>query len=352
MKNSMIEKLKYLVSAAGLVLALQAGPAAAEQYPIEVMRSGIPHDAFFAVDFDGDKGVAVGASPLSGALLYRSTDGGKTWSPDSVKSPLAALGVTLENGRAVAVGQQGLVMVADEDGGWQTLEAFTPERLMNVDANRNGLAVTVGAFGSVFLSKDGGKSWSNAAPDWMAVANSEDGITQTGPNLYGVSVEDDGRITIAGEWGLVLRSTDAGATWRVLHAGDTVNQKDDASLFNIHVGDNGRMVAVGQVGQVLYSEDDGATWKSKDAGTVANLLSVTRTSGGTYVATAMRDMRISKDGGRSWQQIKGSDFAIGWYSGSSTVPGEERVYAAGHGGRIVAIDVGEELAGDTRKAQP
>ncbi len=352
MKNSMIEKLKHSGLAAGLVFALLAGPAAAEQYPIEVMRSGIPHDAFFAVDFDGEKGVAVGASPLSGALLYRSTDGGKTWSPDSVKSPLAALGVTLENGRAVAVGQQGLVMIADEAGEWQTLETFTPERLMNVDANRNGLAVAVGAFGSVFVSRDGGKQWSNAAPDWMAVADSEEGITQTGPNLYGVSVEDDGRITIAGEWGLVLRSTDAGATWRVLHAGDTVNQKEDASLFNIHVGDNGRMVAVGQVGQVLYSEDDGATWKSKDAGTVANLLSVTRTSGGTYVATAMRDMRISRDGGRSWAPIKGSDFAIGWYSGSGTVPGQERVFAAGHSGRIVAIDVGEELAGDTRKAQP
>lgn len=324
----------------------------AEEYPVDVLADGIPHDALFAVDFDGQYGVAVGASPLSGVLLRRSQDGGDSWQPVSVKSPLAALGVTVEGNRAAAVGQQGLVMVADKGGDWRVLEPFTTERLMNIDANNKGLMVAVGAFGSVFVSRDRGESWANAAPDWMAVANSQEGITQTGPNLYGVVVEESGQITIAGEWGLVLRSADIGKTWRVLHAGDTVNQNNDASLFDIHVGDNGHVVAVGQVGQVLHSKDDGATWTTRNAGTVANLLSVTRTSGGTLVATAMRDMRISIDGGLNWEPIEGADFAIGWYSGSGAVQGQERVFAAGHSGRIVAIEVGNELARNTTRAQP
>ena len=348
----MIGKLKHSLHAAGMAIALLAGPAVAEEYPVEVLASGIPHDAFFAVDFDGKRGVAVGASPLSGALLHRSDDGGKSWEPVSVDSKLAVLGVTVERGRAAAVGQQGLMLVAEEAGDWRVIEPVTTERLMNIDGNGDGLMVAVGAFGSVFASQDGGESWSDAAPDWMAVVDSEEGITQTGPNLYGVAVEESGRITIAGEWGLVMRSMDAGASWRVLHAGDTRNQKDDASLFDIQVSDDGRIVAVGQVGKVLYSDDGGASWKSTDAGTVANLLSITRTSGGKYVATAMRDMRISTDGGASWQPITGSDFAIGWYTGSGVVAGKEKVFAVGHSGRIVAIDVGEVLAGDTTKAQP
>lgn len=348
----MIGKLKQALHLAGAALLLLAGPVAAEEFPVEVLASGIQHDAFFSVDFDGKQGVAVGASPLSGALLHRSDDGGKSWQPVKIDSELAVLGVTVERERAAAVGQQGLMMVADKGGDWRVIEPVTTERLMNIDGNDNGLMVAVGAFGSVFASQDGGESWRNAAPDWMAVADSEEGITQTGPNLYGVSVEDSGRITISGEWGLILRSADAGASWRVLHAGDTRNQKDDASLFDVHVSEGGRIVAVGQVGKVLYSDDDGASWTSTDAGTVANLLSVTRTSSGKHVATAMRDMRISADGGASWQQISGSDFAIGWYSGSGVVEGKERVFAVGHSGRIVAIDVGEVLAGDTTRARP
>lgn len=352
MNSPMIANLKTLVSAGGLAVALFSGNAAAEEYPVDVLRSGIAHDAFFAVDFAGDHGVAVGASPLSGVLLHHSDDGGDSWQPVAVDSPMAALGVTVEGDRAAAVGQQGLVMVADKGGDWRILEPFTTERLMNVDANQDGLMVAVGAFGSVFVSRDRGDSWANAAPDWMAVADSEEGITQSGPNLYGVVVEESGRVTIAGEWGLVLRSADAGKSWRVLHAGDTRNQKDDASLFNIHVSDNGHIVAVGQVGQVLHSKDDGATWTSRNAGTVANLLSLTRTTGGTYVATAMRDMRISTDGGMSWEPIEGADFAIGWYSGSGAVPGQERVFAAGHSGRIVAIELGKVLAERGTRPQP
>lgn len=349
----MIPKLKHSLHAVAVAVALLAGPAAAEEYPVEVLADGISHDAFFAVDFDGKRGVAVGASPLSGAMLHRSDDGGESWEPVKVGSEMAVLGVTVEGGRAVAVGQQGLTMLSEAGGDWRVIEPVTTERLMNVDGNDDGLMVAVGAFGSVFASQDGGESWSDAAPDWMAVVDSEEGITQTGPNLYGVSVDDSGRITIAGEWGLVLRSTDAGSSWRVLHAGDTRNQKDDATLFDLQVSDGGRIVAVGQVGRVLYSDDDGARWTSSDAGTVANLLSITRTSGGKHVATAMRDMRISADGGASWTPITGSDFAIGWYSGSGAVAGKERVFAAGHSGRILAIDVGEELAGDnTTKAQP
>lgn len=348
----MTRMLKNSMCAATLGALLVAGPVAAAEYPVDVVAAGIPHDAFFAVDFTGDYGVAVGASPLSGALLRHSRDGGSSWQPVDIDTPLAVLGVAVTADRAVAVGQQGLTLVGDRDGDWQVVEAVSPERLMNVDMNASGQAMAVGAFGTVLTSSDGGRSWRNAAPDWMAVVESEAGITDMGPNLYGVQVEADGRATIAGEWGLIMRSDDGGSSWRVLHAGDTTAQKDDASLFGLNVGSGGEIVAVGQVGSVLYSRDDGRSWSRADAGTVANLLSVTRSASGKLVATAMRDMRISHDGGASWEPITGADFSLGWYSGSGAVAGSERVLAVGHSGRIVAIDVGDELAANLQSPRP
>ena len=67
-----------------------------------------------------------------------------------------------------------------------------------------------------------------------------------------MAVDDKGVVTAVGEFGLVLRSADAGKTWQALHKGD-------ASLFAMEVSDGGGY-AVGQNGAVLHSTDHGASW--------------------------------------------------------------------------------------------
>src|SRR3546814_9878460 len=54
---------------------------------------------------------------------------------------------------------------------------------------------------------------------------------------------------MAGEFGLILRSDEAGGSWRVLHRGD-------ASIFGLTLGGDGRGYAVGQVGTVLRTDDN------------------------------------------------------------------------------------------------
>src|SRR3546814_10491425 len=67
--------------------------------------------------------------------------------------------------------------------------------------------------------------------------------------------------------GLILRSDDAGGSWRVLHRGD-------ASIFGLTLGGDGRGYAVGQVGTVLRTDDNGKSWTKLSSGSKANLLSV------------------------------------------------------------------------------
>src|SRR3546814_19896778 len=78
---------------------------------------------------------------------------------------------------------------------------------------------------------------------------------------------DNGEITIADEFGLILRSDDAGGSWRVLHRGD-------ASIFGLTLGGDGRGYAVGQVGTVLRTDDNGKSWTKLSSGRKANLLPV------------------------------------------------------------------------------
>jgi photosystem II stability/assembly factor-like uncharacterized protein len=199
---------------AGLALGVQAMPPA----PV-VVRSGTAHEMLFDVAFDGERGLAVGAY---GAILA-SDDGGVRWQVARAKDvSVALLGASIRNGRCLAVGQGGAMVVSDDCRQWQVLAPVTEARLMAVSLNRHQLAVAVGAFGTVLRSHDNGHHWEALSLDWMQL--NPDGFE---PHLYDVHVADDGLITLVGEAGLVLRSAD-GANWQVLHHGGP-------SLFGLSV---------------------------------------------------------------------------------------------------------------------
>jgi photosystem II stability/assembly factor-like uncharacterized protein len=286
--------------------------------------SGTAHQALFAVAFDGDAGIAVGA----GGQMLASQDGGKSWQAVA-PSPTdkALLGVAIGPGRALVVGQSGVILMRDATGAWQAVASGTEERLFAVDVNAGGVAVAVGAFGKILRSADGGVSWSSVAPSWT------EGYTDQGlePHLYDVKVGPDGVITCVGEFGLILRSTDGGLGWAVLHKGD-------ASLFALDLRGDGVGYAVGQGGAILRTTDGGATWVDVPSGSTANLLGVRSAADGRVLVSAMRDM-LASDDGLAWRRVDWGDFGSAWYSGVS-LSGNGAVPTAlvvGHSGRIVRI---------------
>ncbi|MGV2479964.1 UNVERIFIED_CONTAM: photosystem II stability/assembly factor-like protein, partial [Salmonella enterica subsp. enterica serovar Weltevreden] len=119
---------------------------------IEPLARGPVDDALFAASFDGAQGIAAGAA----GELRTSSDGGKTWRTEKLDTQgLSLLGVAALGGRQIAVGQQGMVFTR-ADGAWTPGKSGTQQRLFSVAMHRSGLALTVGAFGTLLRSTDAG----------------------------------------------------------------------------------------------------------------------------------------------------------------------------------------------------
>lgn len=288
------------------------------------------HSALFGLTLDQDRGVAVGAK----GAIYESQDGGQSWSM-AAESPTrsALLSVSTRGGKAIAVGISGLILTSTGKGQWKKVESGTPNRLLTVALNSSGLAVAAGEFGTVIRSTDGGETWAAGGPDWSSFVT-PDNLGAGEPMIYAAVVSDEGQVTLAGEFGLIVRSMDGGTTWQVLRApmngAPTIN-----GLFMQAAGSSS--YAVGQRGEMLISTDGGNSWGRCTVETKLNFLGVTAAPNGHVVISGMRVMYRSVNGGMTWDLVRDGDATTEWYQAVRTDPSSGRIYAVGHSGRIIQI---------------
>jgi len=107
------------------------------------------------------------------------------------------------------------------------------------------IGYAVGAYGMVFRTRDGGKSWL----DWSSHLDNSDrlhinGITMVGPRS----------LMLVGEQGLILRSDDMGKNWRALPS------PYEGSLFGIMAKDDNVLI-FGLRGNLYHSVDGGIQWQ-------------------------------------------------------------------------------------------
>ncbi len=332
-----------LKSVKTLVLLLVAGVcgAAFADADSHAVVQYTPHDRLFSIAFSGDFGEAVG----EGGLVLQSSDGGRSWQHE-VKAPtnLAIFSVAICGTRSIAVGQEGLILVRDGRKAWHKVEPVTEQRLLRVSLNKSGLAVAVGAFGTLLKSTDNGQSWSELKPDWTTLyktdSTSDFVAARDEPTLYVVKVFDDGSILIGGEYGQLNRSTDGGNTWTPVFKAPTGSTGlTPPSLFGMHFRDDGTGYASGQDGMVVMTADSGKSWSALDTQTQASLFDVESTPDGHVFAVGMRSGLISADGGKSWRPLKALDLNLNWYSGlaRSASAADDSMIAVGHSGRVLQL---------------
>jgi photosystem II stability/assembly factor-like uncharacterized protein len=114
----------------------------------------------------------------------------------------------------------------------------------------------IGAFNYFFVTEDGGKTWSDASfrlpnPEFL--------------HLYSIASIDTGTLLLVGEFGMVMRSTDAGQTWEQVDLGY------EGTLFTANGGDGEAWIG-GLRGNVFHSVDAGDTWQRLEQKTEASLL--------------------------------------------------------------------------------
>ncbi|AXQ28527.1 hypothetical protein D0B54_07445 [Solimonas sp. K1W22B-7] len=324
--------------------AIMSGPTVGASVPTvadvgsartRLLASATPHLPLFDVSAGSSKLFAAGA----GGRIVRSDDGGQHWSSEKSCTQLSLLGVSNAGEHAVAVGQMGVLCIRKADGSWAQVDTRTTERLFDVAINSKGAGVAVGAFGVVLRTTNGGADWVPAAPLWFGVFR--DGAGRLGesfaPSLYGVQMDDEGNAWVVGELGLVMTSADGGTSWAVRRAGGNDDLGVDPTVSGIHMQKNGVGYAVGQQGLLLRTGDHGVSWAELPRPSHANLLGVVGSERGAVLITGMRDMRVSRDGGKTFQMVEGDDVSTGWYHGAVLAPGGDAALTVGIAGHVLSV---------------
>jgi photosystem II stability/assembly factor-like uncharacterized protein len=257
-----------------------------------------------------DRLVAVGER---GHILI-SDDGGAEWRQIDVPTRALLTGVAFPTADlGIAVGHDSVIL-RSTDGGetWQRV-FWAPEDeapFFDVWFADSATGIATGAYGSYFVTGDGGASW-----DFQPVGD-------TDWHLHEIARDDSGRLFMAAEAGFVYRSDDNGATWTELPS------PYEGSYFGVLPLAGDSVLLFGLRGHLFRSDDAGETWREIDTGTVAMLTSGVVLGDGTVVIVGLGGtVLVSRDGGLSftgYQQPgrRGISTAVATSDGSLLLVGE------------------------------
>lgn len=179
-------------------------------------------------------------------VILKTEDGGKTWTLqlDGVRAAQALLAAATDDASRRAAQR---LVEEGADKPWFDLEALDGQRV-----------IAVGAYGLAMATRDGGRTW-----DPLPLR----AVNPRGLHLYGVRAVGGpgGAWVIAGEQGLLLRSSDDGVSFTALAS------PYKGSFFGLLSTRSGALLAYGLRGSVYRSGDAGASWDKVELGTPVSL---------------------------------------------------------------------------------
>jgi photosystem II stability/assembly factor-like uncharacterized protein len=305
--------LLLTMAALGSTSALHAQPRVlAEPAIVTTKASGA---AMLAVTRAGQRMVAVGER----GIVLLSDDGGLRWRQASVPVQVSLTAVRFVDERSGwAVGHLGVILKTDDGGerwvrqldGVTATERIVAAAARSTDEREKRLAarfadegpdkpffdvdfadaqhgVAVGAYGIAFATDDSGKTWTplvGRLPNPKSL------------HLYAVRWAA-GKVYIAGEQGLLMKSSDAGASFAALAS------PYKGSWFGLVAARSGTLVAHGLRGRVFRSADGGASWQAVDSGVPVSISAGLELAPGTLALLGQTgDVLISRDDGVAFRK--------------------------------------------------
>jgi photosystem II stability/assembly factor-like uncharacterized protein len=193
----------------------------------------------------------------------------------------------------LTVGNFGLMLETNDGGAsWEVQQPVTKLALLGV-VRANKRQVVVGQQGLVITREDGG--------EWSVV---DTGFSQ---RLLNVDMNDAGLTFTIGEFGFVARSRDYGATWEEVTL-DWTQYNDEGyepHLYDAIVEDDGTVFIAGEFGLILRSTDSGDTWEVVNQGE-ASVFEMKFANDGSATGYAVGQEGLvlrTADRGLTWQQI-------------------------------------------------
>jgi photosystem II stability/assembly factor-like uncharacterized protein len=227
---------------------------------------------------DAQVGWAVGHS----GVVLNTQDGGRTWSKQldgaaAAQRVLAAAQAATGAGHARAVADAERLVA--EGPSKPFLDAYF------FDAH-NG--IVVGAFGLMFATGDGGRTWQSASG---RIDNPK------GKHLYAIQALGD-ECYVAGELGAVYYSKDRCKSFA------TLKTPYEGTYFGAVATGPHRIVVFGMRGNAYWSDDAGATWQKSAIATSASLMAGVRLrDGAVLLSDETGRLYRSADGGKTFQPV-------------------------------------------------
>jgi photosystem II stability/assembly factor-like uncharacterized protein len=252
-----------------------------------------------SVDFATDqKGWAVG----HGGVILHSNDGGMTWQKQ-FDGDLANKSIIEQSQDYVEQLEQALEQASEgeledleyelEEAEYSLEDALADAEVgaskpfldvMFVDAKK-GFAV--GAYGFLFATEDGGRSWTNQG-------GRLDNLDRF--HLNTISQIPGGTILIVGEAGVIFRSSDLGESWEVL------DSPYEGSFFGIQgLVEKGHALIYGLRGNLFRTTNSGSSWDEVESNTESSLMG-SSFDGNRKVSIAGNSgvIALSEDGGETF----------------------------------------------------
>ena len=247
-----------------------------------------------AVHFtDSQTGHIVGGDSWYTGIYLSTTDAGETWTLDTLTDKLL-IGLHFDEQRGYAVGIDGYLFnkavgTVSAEWNFHRLPMYDSHRGVSFYGRDKGVIVSGGAYqkGKVFRLNE----------NYEVIA--QDSFSQ---ELSAVCFSSENIVHAVG-YGIVIRSTDGGMTWKV-------NGIDGDFFRAVHFPSTQTGYAVGNAGMIIKTVDEGQTWKkirnsSGAFGPETSLRAVYFVNEQTGYAVGDRGAFLSTtNGGEDWAQVK------------------------------------------------